>query len=117
MNVVDSPSKVSAVSSAQVVVVVADVNLYFNLSSIKLFNPEWLKRKKGHVFMPLKERREILNSLEAVSQVMVFDDSDDTELQQDYREEWERICKTMEQLEKLAGINRVKETHNYEEVV
>ncbi len=31
-----------------------------------------------------------------------IDDSDDTELQQDYREEWERICKTMEQLEKLA---------------
>ena len=47
----------------------------------------------------------------------IDDLSDDTEMQQEYREEWERICKTMEQLEKLAGINRVKETHNYEEVV
>ena len=46
----------------------------------------------------------------------IDDLSDDTEMQQEYREEWERICKTMEQLEKLAGINRVKETHNYEEV-
>ena len=38
-----------------------------------------------------------------------IDDSDDTELQQDYREEWERICKTMEQLEDSAGIDRESE--------
>ena len=38
------------------------------------------------------------------------------ETAKDWKAEWERICKTMEQLEKLAGINRVKETHNYEEV-
>jgi cytidyltransferase-like protein len=39
---------------------------------------EWLARKKGRSFMPLSERVEILRSIQGVSDVIVFDDSDDT---------------------------------------
>ena len=39
---------------------------------------EWLARKKGRAFMPLSERVAILRSIKGVSDVIVFDDSDDT---------------------------------------
>lgn len=39
---------------------------------------EWLMRKKGYVFMPWKERAEIISSIEGVIQVSTVDDSDGT---------------------------------------
>jgi len=39
---------------------------------------EWLKRKKGYVFMPWEERAEIISSLRGVFEVMPFDDSDNS---------------------------------------
>jgi len=39
---------------------------------------EWLARKKGRAFMPLEERVEIIRNIKGVSDVIVFDDSDDT---------------------------------------
>jgi len=45
---------------------------------IALNSDDWLMRKKGYVFMPFDERKEILESLEAVSGVTHVDDSDET---------------------------------------
>jgi len=39
---------------------------------------EWLARKKGRAFMPLEERVEIIRNIKGVSDVIVFDDRDDT---------------------------------------
>ena len=39
---------------------------------------EWLKRKKGYVFMPFRERCAIIEALEGVVRAVAFDDSDDT---------------------------------------
>ena len=39
---------------------------------------EWLMRKKGYVFMPWKERAEILASIKGVLKVVTVDDSDGT---------------------------------------
>ena len=39
---------------------------------------EWLTRKKGRPFMPLKERMSIIKELSCVDQVIAFDDSDDS---------------------------------------
>ena len=39
---------------------------------------EWLLRKKGYVFMPLKERAEIIQSIKGVAAVFQADDDDDT---------------------------------------
>ena len=39
---------------------------------------DWLMRKKGYVFMPWKERAEIIRSIEGVVEVTGVDDSDDT---------------------------------------
>jgi cytidyltransferase-like protein len=39
---------------------------------------EWLMRKKGYVFMPWKERAEILASIRGVLKVVPVDDSDGT---------------------------------------
>jgi cytidyltransferase-like protein len=39
---------------------------------------EWLARKKGRAFMPLNERVGILRNIKGVSDVVVFDDTDDT---------------------------------------
>ena len=38
----------------------------------------WLRRKKGFRFMPLEERKAIIESLKYVDHVFDFDDSDDT---------------------------------------
>tara|TARA_R100000030_G_scaffold64292_1_gene48919 strand:- start:89 stop:568 length:480 start_codon:yes stop_codon:yes gene_type:complete len=38
----------------------------------------WLKRKKGYVFMPFEERKQILESIKGVLKVEAVDDSDDT---------------------------------------
>ncbi|MBX4187841.1 MAG: adenylyltransferase/cytidyltransferase family protein [Candidatus Doudnabacteria bacterium] len=35
---------------------------------------EWLKRKKGFVFMPLKDRMEVIKAISGVDEVMVWDD-------------------------------------------
>lgn len=39
---------------------------------------EWLRRKKGKEFMPLKERKKVLESVKWVDSVWEFDDSDDS---------------------------------------
>jgi len=39
---------------------------------------DWLKRKKGYIFMPFRERIEIIKALECVWQVVDIDDSDNT---------------------------------------
>ena len=39
---------------------------------------EWLKRKKGYVFMPWRERAYILGNIKGVSVVTAVDDRDDT---------------------------------------
>lgn len=39
---------------------------------------EWLMRKKGYVFMPWKERAEIIQSIKGVAAVFQADDDDDT---------------------------------------
>ena len=38
----------------------------------------WLTRKKGQPFMPMQERKAIIESLYQVHKVIEFDDSDDT---------------------------------------
>lgn len=45
---------------------------------IVLNSDEWLMRKKGFVFMPYEERKEILMNINGVHGVMPVDDSDDT---------------------------------------
>jgi len=37
---------------------------------------EWLCRKKGKAFLPISERRAILNSIRYVDMIVTFDDSD-----------------------------------------
>lgn len=39
---------------------------------------EWLTRKKGKPFMPLKERRNVLEAIKYVNVTFTFDDSDGT---------------------------------------
>ena len=39
---------------------------------------EWLTRKKGYVFMPFRERYEIMSSIQGVTEVSGVDDSDGT---------------------------------------
>lgn len=45
---------------------------------VALNSDEWLMRKKGYVFMTLKERLEIITEFASVDYVMSFDDTDDT---------------------------------------
>ena len=45
---------------------------------VGLNSDEWLTRKKGKPFMKWDERAEILESCKFISQVIPFDDSDDT---------------------------------------
>jgi len=53
---------------------------------VGLNSDEWLRRKKGKEFMPLMERRKLLESIKWVDSVWEFDDSDDT------------ACKLLEQV-------------------
>ena len=39
---------------------------------------EWLKRKKGYIFMPQNERVEIVRSIKGVRYAMTFDDDDNS---------------------------------------
>ena len=50
----------------------------YNLVCIVLNSDEWLYRKKGYVFMPFEERKEILENVASVHKVISFDDSDDS---------------------------------------
>tara|TARA_X000000950_G_scaffold175122_1_gene212826 strand:+ start:286 stop:1047 length:762 start_codon:yes stop_codon:yes gene_type:complete len=45
---------------------------------VGLNSDEWLTRKKGQPFMPIKERVEIISNLSMVDDVLVWDDSDNT---------------------------------------
>lgn len=45
---------------------------------VALNSDEWLKRKKGYVFMPWKERAEILEAIRGVYTVTLVDDRDGT---------------------------------------
>jgi len=46
--------------------------------TVILNSDEWLMRKKGFVFMPFEERKEILLGFSSVCDVVEVDDSDDT---------------------------------------
>jgi|10_taG_2_1085330.scaffolds.fasta_scaffold133065_2 D-beta-D-heptose 7-phosphate kinase/D-beta-D-heptose 1-phosphate adenosyltransferase len=56
---------------------IQDASEYGNVIVI-LNSDEWLMRKKGYVFMPYEERREILESIARVHSVCSVDDSDGT---------------------------------------
>ena len=43
-----------------------------------LNSDDWLERKKGYVFMPFKERKEIIEGFYCFQEVVAVDDSDDT---------------------------------------
>lgn len=45
---------------------------------VGLNSDDWLKRKKGKVFMPFNERKIILENLSMVKRVISFNDDDDT---------------------------------------
>ena len=45
---------------------------------VGLNSDDWLTRKKGKPFMSWEERKEVLESMRYVNQVLPFDDSDDT---------------------------------------
>jgi len=45
---------------------------------VVLNSDEWLKRKKGYVFMPYKERKYVLEQLKGVAAVSAVDDDDET---------------------------------------
>jgi cytidyltransferase-like protein len=45
---------------------------------IILNSDDWLMRKKGYVFMPFEERKNILMAIKGVTLVVNVDDSDDT---------------------------------------
>jgi D-beta-D-heptose 7-phosphate kinase/D-beta-D-heptose 1-phosphate adenosyltransferase len=45
---------------------------------IILNSDEWLRRKKGYVFMPFEERKEILMGFRGVDGISLVNDSDDT---------------------------------------
>lgn len=45
---------------------------------IFLNTDNWLERKKGYIFMPFKERKEILNSIKFVSEVYAAKDEDNS---------------------------------------
>lgn len=45
---------------------------------VGLNSDAWLERKKGKSFMPLSERRSIIENLSVVDEVYTFDDSDDS---------------------------------------
>lgn len=47
-----------------------------NVLIVALNSDEWLKKKKGKVFMPFDERKTILNNLSLVDEVIDFDDDD-----------------------------------------
>ena len=48
---------------------------------VGLNSDEWLRRKKGRPFMPLIERKTIIENLEMVDEVISFNDEDDTATQ------------------------------------
>ena len=50
----------------------------YNLVCIGLNSDAWLYRKKGYVFMPYEERKEILENVASVHKVISFDDSDES---------------------------------------
>lgn len=45
---------------------------------VALNSDNWVKRKKGYVFMPFKERMYLLQQIKGVSKVFAVDDSDGT---------------------------------------
>lgn len=45
---------------------------------VALNSDEWLNRKKGYVFMPWEERKEIIESITGVECVVAVDDTDNT---------------------------------------
>ena len=58
----------------------ADTNAQVNQGRVivALNSDEWLKRKKGKPFMPFEERKEILEAMDCVTEVISFNDDDDT---------------------------------------
>jgi cytidyltransferase-like protein len=55
--------------------------------TVVLNSDDWLKRKKGYVFMPYKERKYLLEQLKGVTAVTAVDDADGT------------VCEALQRLE------------------
>ena len=72
----------------------------YNLVCIGLNSDAWLYRKKGFVFMPFEERKEILENIVSVHKVISFDDSDDSSC-----DAIERCVVHYEYLEKIIFCN------------
>ncbi len=53
---------------------------------VVLNSDDWLRRKKGYVFMPFKERKYVLQQVKGVAEVSAVDDSDST------------VCEALERL-------------------
>lgn len=48
---------------------------------VALNSDEWLKRKKGYVFMSFAQRKEVLESIVGVNRVVSFNDEDETAIE------------------------------------
>ena len=78
------PSKISLVSGGFDPLHSGHISLIHGAKNLTGFvvvainSDEWLQRKKGRSFMPIDERRLIIDNLKHVSNVIEFDDSDDT---------------------------------------
>ena len=78
-----SARKVVAVSGGFDPMHIGHVRMIQNAASVGnvlviVNSDNWLTRKKGYVFMPFKERSEILRAIKGVVDVVEVDDSDDT---------------------------------------
>jgi len=73
------PIHVGHVKMIQAAAELGDVTVVLN-------SDDWLKRKKGYVFMPFEERSYLLQQIKGVSEVSAVDDSDGT------------VCEALERL-------------------
>jgi D-beta-D-heptose 7-phosphate kinase/D-beta-D-heptose 1-phosphate adenosyltransferase len=58
---------------------------YMGKVIVALNSDEWLRRKKGYVFMPFKSRAYLLQHIKGVHEVYAVDDSDNTVCEALYR--------------------------------
>jgi D-beta-D-heptose 7-phosphate kinase/D-beta-D-heptose 1-phosphate adenosyltransferase len=78
-----NPRKVVAVSGGFDPMHIGHVRMIQNSAEIGdvlviINSDDWLKRKKGYVFMPFEERAEILSAVKGVVSIVSVDDTDNT---------------------------------------
>ena len=80
----NTPNKISLVSGGFDPIHSGHISLIHGAKNLTGFvvvalnSDEWLQRKKGRSFMPIDERRLIIDNLKHVSHTIEFDDTDDT---------------------------------------